>query len=102
MARVTVRMSGDADAVSWMVACMERQKGVSVLDIGVSKSDTMMSLDIDTVAATPRQRRTATDTKVFRDAVWRMYLDEHMSQADISRQLGCSQSYISRIVGSDY
>ena len=102
MGYVKVRMSGDADAVSWMIACMERQKGVCISDIGVSKTDTMVMLDIDTDAARPRQRRTAADTKFFRDEVWRLYLDEHMTQADISRHLGCSQAYVSRIINQDY
>ena len=102
MGRVTVRMSGDADTVSWMIACMEQQKGVRISDIGVSKTDTMMMLDIDTDAARPRSRRTAKDTKKFRDRVWQMYLDEHVIQADIARQLGCSQAYVSRIINQDY
>ena len=102
MGRVTVRMSGDADTVSWMIACMERQKGVRVSDIGVSKTDTMMVLDIDMDAARPRPRRTAADTDVFRDEVWRLYLDEHMTQAEIARRMTCSQAYVSRIINQNY
>ena len=102
MGRVTVRMSGDAEAISWLVERMECQKGVRICVSQESTSETMLMLDIDTDAARPRSRRTAKDTKKFRDEAWRLYLDEHMTQADISRQLGCSRSYVSRIINQDY
>ena len=102
MGRVTVRMSGDAEAISWLVERMECQKGVRICVSQESTSETMLMLDIDTDAARPRPRRTAADTQKFRDDVWRLFLDEHMSQADIARQLGCSQAYVSRIINQNY
>lgn len=97
--KVTVR--GDVDAVAWVEDFVLRSSAVEFVGSTEFSRERETIFDID-VTQKRRERRTADETQAFRDMVWRLYLDERMSQAEIARRMGCSRAYVSRIISNDY